>query len=164
MTYSFRKADEKEIKSIWKLIIDRIDWMNEIGLQGWNTTGYLERYPIEYYKALQNKGSLFVLYDEDRQEIISAAALYEEDDRWTDTSQSFYIHNLVSGQHVKGAGALFIKAAEKYAKENGKMYMRLDSSKDNAVLSSFYEKFGYLPAGECKDGLYEGILREKRLI
>ncbi len=163
MTYSFRKSNEEEIKSIWKLIIDRIDWMNEIGLQGWNTTGYLERYPIEYYKALQNTGNLFVLYDEDRKEIISAAALYEEDERWVNAVDSFYIHNLVADRNIKGAGALFITMAEKYAIEVGKIYMRLDSSKGNATLAAFYENLGYLPVGKCKDGVYEGILREKKL-
>ncbi len=41
--------------------------------------------------------------------------------------------------------------------------MRLDSSKGNATLAAFYENLGYLPVGKCKDGVYEGILREKKL-
>jgi hypothetical protein len=44
-----------------------------------------------------------------------------------------------------------------------KAFLRLDSAIDNPALTRYYEALGYLPAGHCVDGLYEGILRQKAL-
>jgi hypothetical protein len=41
--------------------------------------------------------------------------------------------------------------------------MRLDSAVGNKNLERFYASRGYVEAGTCKDGLYEGILRQKKL-
>ena len=45
----------------------------------------------------------------------------------------------------------------------GKRYMRLDSAVGNKTLEVYYTSRGYVEAGFCKDGLYEGILRQKEL-
>ena len=42
--------------------------------------------------------------------------------------------------------------------------MRLDSAIGNKNLENYYASRGYRSAGFCKDGLYEGVLREKKLI
>ena len=41
--------------------------------------------------------------------------------------------------------------------------MRLDSAVGNKTLETYYTSRGYVEAGRCKDGLYEGILRQKKL-
>ncbi len=63
-----------------------------------------------------------------------------------------YIHNFVSGIGAGGAGARFIESAGEYARRLGKEYLRLDSAENNAALSAYYERQGFLPAGECTDG------------
>ena len=45
----------------------------------------------------------------------------------------------------------------------GKRYMRLDSAVGNKTLEDYYASRGYVEAGCCQDGLYEGILRQKEL-
>ena len=42
-------------------------------------------------------------------------------------------------------------------------YFRLDSAVDNDALTQYYESQGFLPVGECEDGPYRGILRQKKL-
>ena len=46
-----RKATLFDIDSIIKVIQDRIDWMDEVGIEQWNKTSYLEVYPREYFEA-----------------------------------------------------------------------------------------------------------------
>ena len=62
-----------------------------------------------------------------------------------------------------GLGKEMLAYAEDFARERGKPFLRLDSQKVNDTLSRYYEALGYLPAGECVDGAYVGILREKSL-
>ena len=64
---------------------------------------------------------------------------------------------------TKGAGSIFLEKAEEYTARMGKKYMRLDSAVGNKNLERFYTSRGYVEAGTCKDGLYEGILRQKKL-
>ena len=53
---------------------------------------------------------------------------------------------------------------EKYAVMQGKRYFRLDSAADNIALAKYYESHGFMPVGECQEGLYKGILRQKELM
>ena len=59
---------------------------------------------------------------------------------------------------------MFLKFAEEYAVENGKEYFRLDSAVTNEALAKYYESQGFLSVGMCEEGLYKGILREKKLL
>ena len=60
-------------------------------------------------------------------------------------------------------GTVFLEEAEKYTKAQGKAYMRLDSAIGNETLERYYVSRGYTEAGRCVDGLYKGILRQKKL-
>ena len=48
--------------------------MDEIGIQSWNTTNYLERYPLAYYIKRAQNHELFVLVDADTGKIASVSA------------------------------------------------------------------------------------------
>ena len=161
--YRFRKMTKEEIPSMFTLIKERIEWMDQIGIQQWNVTDYLDVYPIAYYENHYENGDLFGLYDKENN-LVCAAALQKNDFRWEqDTNYAFYIHHLVSKLGMKNVGKIFIKEAELYALSQNKTYMRLDSAIDNESLTKYYESLGYLDVGKCIDGLYYGILREKRL-
>lgn len=161
--YIFRQIKENEIPQMFTMILERMKWMDKQGIEQWNTTNYDEVYPQSYYEERRKAGEVFVLEDRINKHIVCAAVLKEEDERWTDKNSAFYLHNFVSKIDEHGVGTLFIQKTEEYALQMGKQYLRLDSAKDNISLSNYYEKRGFLPAGKCKDGLYEGILRQKEL-
>ena len=164
MIYTFRKATNRDVETVFSLVKKRILWMDQNGIKQWNVTGYLEAYPIEYYKMQEQQGHLYVLHDQ-AETVVGAVVLLEEDDRWTDRmdSSAFYIHNLVTDSEVHGAGSFLIEETEKMAIQSGKEFIRLDCAADNSFLNQYYEDHGYLLAGTCKDGPYIGNRREKKL-
>lgn len=164
MKYSLKKAITTDAEAVYSLVEKRIHWMNQKGIRQWNVTGYLEAYPIDYYREQQQQGNLYVLQDQ-KEKIVGAVVLLEADDRWLDRSDSsaFYIHNLVTDSEVHGAGSIMIQEAEKMAVQSGKRFMRLDCAVDNTFLNKYYKDRGFMLAGSCQEGLYIGNRREKEL-
>lgn len=166
--YRFHPAGKGDVSTIFRLILHRMQWMDEVGIRQWNVTKYDEVYPESYYEAARLRGDLFVLSDTRSGQIAACAVLKTADDRWPEALQAqgsaFYLHNFASRTDAKGAGAIFLQCAEEYARRCGKVYFRLDSADDNPVLEHYYTSRGYTPAGRCIDGLYTGVLRQKRLL
>ena len=166
--YLFRRIKTEEISVMFDIILERVKWMDEVGIRQWNVTGYAEVYPLPYYEEKHAKGEVFVLEDVQSGDILCAAVLRNEDERWDHVCDSkdgsaLYLHNFASRVWAKGAGSIFLEYAEKHAAALGKKYFRLDSADDNAFLTQYYSSRAYIPAGTCVDGPYTGILREKRL-
>ena len=161
--YVFRKIRKEEIPQLFSLILQRIAWMDERGIQQWNVTNYTDAYPLEYYYDQYEKNVVFALVDH-TDTLVCAAILQDWDERWDDDTPSIYLHNFVSQVGRKGVGEIFLNYAAQYAKQNGKRYFRLDSAVDNIALAQYYESHGFLPVGECQDGLYRGTLRQKALL
>lgn len=158
----FRLASQQEIPQVFALIMRRVAWMDQVGIRQWNTTRYDERYPLHYYEQRRLLEELFVLEDGER--ILCVGALFHEDERWPDPESAYYLHHLASDVDAKGTGSIFLQEAEAYTASQGKRYLRLDSAVGNRVLEEYYTSRGYVEAGRCRDGLYEGILRQKQLI
>lgn len=163
--YRFRLLLPGELPAMLALIHQRIAWMDQVGIRQWNVTDYDGVYPPEYYAACQEKGELFALEDVSGGQIVCVGALKEEDPRWPESfdEPAFYLHHLAADVACRGAGRRFLREAEQHAARVGKRFLRLDSAIDNPALTRYYESQGYLPAGTCIDGLYEGILRQKQL-
>ena len=159
--YVFRPARADEVEKIFNLIMDRVSWMDRVGIHQWNDTKYDERYPLSYYEMRRQRQELFVL--EQDGELLCVGALFHEDERWPDPENAYYLHHFASAVTHKGMGTVFLEEAEKYTKARGKAYMCLDSAIGNKTLESYYESRGYTEAGRCMDGLYKGILRQKKL-
>ena len=150
---------------MFALIRSRVRWMDEVGIRQWNTTDYETCYPLSYYEDHRRKGEVFVLADRESGDILSAAVLKREDDRWSaeqNRDSAVYLHNFASRIGSK-TGTFFLQLAEDYAAAEGYTWFRLDSADDNETLERYYAERGYLPAGTCVDGLYRGILRQKKL-
>lgn len=162
--YIFRQAAQQEIPAVFALIMGRVAWMDEVGIRQWNTTKYDERYPLDYYETRRQLGELFVLADRATGRIVCVGALFHEDERWPDPASALYLHHLASHVDARGMGSVFLQKAEEYTAAQGKRYLRLDSAVGNKTLENYYTSRGYTEAGCCKDGLYEGILRQKKLI
>jgi len=159
--YTFRLATQEEIPAVFALIMRRVAWMDQVGIRQWNTTKYDERYPLDYYEQRRLLEELFVLEDGGR--ILCVGALFHEDERWPEPESAYYLHHLASDVDAKGAGSIFLQKAEEYTASRGKRYLRLDSAVGNKVLENYYSSRGYVEAGCCRDGLYEGVLRQKKL-
>ena len=161
--YIFRQATREEVPEVFALIMRRVSWMDQVGIRQWNTTKYDERYPLDYYEQRRQMGELFVLADGASGKILSVGALFHDDERWPDPQSAYYLHHLASDVDAKGTGDVFLQKAEAYTAGQGKQYLRLDSAVGNKTLEAYYTNRGYVEAGCCKDGLYEGILRQKKL-
>ncbi len=161
--YVFRKIRAEEAPQMFSMILQRMRWMDQNGIRQWNVTEYDRAYPLEYYMEEQRRGRIFALTDATADRIVCAAILKEEDERWSDGVPALYIHNFVSKIDASGVGAYFLECAAEYAAQLGKEYLRLDSAVDNPALAHYYERHGFLPAGECSDGPYHGILRQREL-
>lgn len=163
--YVFRKIKQHEVPEMFSLIRQRMKWMDEKGIRQWNVMEYDKVYPESYYEEERQKGQVYVLADPKTDGIVCAGVLKEEDERWEghEAVPAFYVHNFASRVGVKGAGTAFLKALEGYAEKEGKVCLRLDSAEDNLPLARYYEKQGFFSAGICREGPYQGILREKKL-
>lgn len=161
--YVFRPLKRDEIPAMLNIIRQRIAWMDEVGIRQWNVTDYNGVYPPEYFEGCHARGELFALADSRTDEIVCIGALKQADDRWPDKADALYLHHLAAALAHKGAGRRFLAEAEQYAAGIGMKYLRLDSAVGNQALEDFYVSQGYLPAGRCIDGLYEGILRQKSI-
>lgn len=161
--YVFREITKEEIPQMFSMILQRMKWMDEKGIRQWNVTNYDKAYPEAYYEEECQKGEVFVLVEKATGEIVSAAVLKESDVRWDDDRPAVYLHNFVTKIGKSGAGTMFLQFVEEYATGKGKKYFRLDSAVTNEALAKYYESQGFLPVGTCEEGLYKGILREKKL-
>ena len=55
----------------------------------------------------KQKGHLYGLIDQETNQLVCGAVLLEEDARWKDQANAYYIHNLASNPYQKGTGKLF---------------------------------------------------------
>lgn len=164
MEYRLKKATPDDVNLVFSLVEARVHWMDMMGIEQWNTTGYLEAYPLGYYEEQQDQGNLYVLHNK-YNGIVAAVVLLNDDDRWNDRAETsaFYVHNLVSDIAMHGAGSIMLKEVEKIARRYGKEYIRLDCAVNNTFLNEYYEERGFVLAGSCIEGLYVGNRREKKL-
>lgn len=164
MEYLFRCATKEDIDAVFSLYEKRVQWMDAKGIHQWNGTDYLVIYPKSYYQEQQACSALYVLLD-DIDSIVGAVVLLQNDERWADRANdsSLYIHNLVTDPDVMGCGKKLLSEVEKLAQLHGKRYVRLDCATDSVFLNGYYSSAGYEIAGQCKDGLYIGNRREKKL-
>ena len=165
MNFELLPAQPEEITDVFSIIEKRVNWMSEKGLRQWNTTDYLNTYPISYFEAHQRAGNLYVAKCTNTDAIIGVMVLMPSDPRWEGYNEfdSLFVHNFASDPSVCNIGAKMLLQAEKIAFDQGKAYLRLDSPFDNPYLNNFYESKGYRSVGECTDGPYHGNRREKKL-
>ena len=158
----FRPAEEQEVQTVFALIKKRVRWMDDKGLSQWNTNGYLDAYPLEYYREQQRSGNLYVL--EKQGGIVGTAVLQEQDERWPEkTDEAYYIHNFATLPSEKGTGGIILESVEKLAAKKGKAFVRLDCNVDSPFLNNYYGSRGYEEIETFNEGRYRGVRREKRL-
>lgn len=157
-----RLAKKEDIDIIRTLIANRIDWMNEVGIRHWNEYDYLNIFSYEYFEEMINKEYFYVAID-DKNKVIGAIGVLDEDEIWNDNVKALYIHNLVGDLKAKGVGKFLLKEVEKIAKNKGINVLRLDAKIDDKKLNDYYESMGFKEVGTCTEGDYIGYKREKIL-
>ena len=165
MEYILGLADEAALEQIYRLIDQRIRWMDENDIRQWNVTDYWNAYPKDYYVREMRRGRLYVLKLKADQRVAGAVVLLEQDSRWKDAPllPAYYIHNFVAGEAEHGAGGVMLQKIQELAVKNRKVCLRLDCAVSNRKLNCYYERKGFLLAGQCVDGNYSGNRREKKL-
>ena len=159
----FRKGTADDVPHVIDLIRQRIEWMDDMGIDQWNNTHYLEHYPSRYYMDAAEKGQLYVLDGKDNN-ITASAVLLTADNRWMLTNaNAFYVHNLVSAIGEGGSGKVLLQFIEDHACSQHKQLVRLDCAIDNEKLNQWYERQGYRYVGTMVEDEYRGCLREKEL-
>lgn len=161
--YIFKQLDKQDAKAMFQIILERMDWFEQKGIQQWKKGDYEIIYPLNYYENESEKGHLYGLMDQETNQLVCGAVLLEADVRWKDQANAYYIHNLASTPYQKGTGKLFFSYLEDFARKKGKEYLRLDSLRGNATLEDYYSMLGFVEKGTCIDGNYHGILRERKL-
>lgn len=165
MELTLEKAARTDAEAVRALIRARIAWMDERGINSWNRSNYLETYPASHFEACAERGELHVCRGTDGA-LMGALILLEEDTRWSGrpAARAYYIHTLVTALDAPhGTGRALLETVETMARRAGKTCVRLDCKAANAPLNDFYAALGYERAGECREGAYHGVLREKKV-
>ena len=161
-TYRFLKGTKDDLQEMYALIDARIRWMDEAGIRQWNVTDYWGCYPPAYYENAAETGHVYLLRTANGA-LAAAAVLWEEDPRWPgENPPAYYVHHLATDSAFKGAGEVFLTHAYDLAGAMGKAYLRLDCAQDSPKLNAYYERQDFESAGLCVDGLYSGVLRQKK--
>ena len=163
MPYEFSPARREEAEQIFAVIRERIRWMDEIGVDQWNSLDYWEIFPEAYYIRAIDRGELYVVRDTDSGAVACLGVLSGFDKDWKDGVPAVYLHNFAAALDARGAGDYFLEQGEAYARANGKTAFRLDCIESNPALNDYYERRGYRAVGRVAYGDYRGIQREKRL-
>ena len=48
--YQFREITKSEVPQMFSMILKRMEWMDEKGIQQWNAAKYDKIYPFSYYE------------------------------------------------------------------------------------------------------------------
>lgn len=162
----FRKAVSADIAVIAEIYSDILTEQE----QGKTFVGWVRGvYPTaETAEAALRRGDLFV--QEDNGTIIGAAVINRQqvdvyvDGKWqypAPEEQVMVLHTLVISPKVArtGYGAAFVRFYEKYARENGCPYLRMDTNAGNARARALYTKLGYSEIGvvPCVFNGIEGV-------
>ena len=115
--YQFREITKSGVPQMFSMILKRMEWMDEKGIQQWNAAKYDTIYPLSYYEEKRLNGEVFVLVSKDTKELISAAVLKEQDDRWNDSEPALYLHNFVTRVEAPAPEVPFLRFAEEYRLE-----------------------------------------------
>lgn len=162
MATTFKRATDKDYIECFEIIKERIRWMDLKGISHWNKFPYLEIYPLDYFKKLQDDNNLYVLLDDEK--IVCFAALFNKDERWNiDDKDALYLHHLAAIVSDKKYGEEFLFRTFDYALSINKKYIRLDY-KLGSPLGKYYKEFGFKNVGECKEGEYYGVLCEAKIL
>ena len=82
MELIFEQTQFNNIPEAYSIIEKRVQWMENKGIRQWNTTDYLNTYPIAYFEAQQKAGNLYIAKDAVSDKVLGLMVLMPHDTRW----------------------------------------------------------------------------------
>ena len=157
----FVRATVGDAPAAFRLVCDRVAWMDARGISQWNTTGYTESYPEAYFRARAAAGELFGMADGGR--LVGVVVVLGSDPRWDGQPRrtALYVHNLATDWRVGGVGRALVGCVVRLAGERGVSAVRLDCAATSTFLRGYYASLGFVRVGAVRDGAYAGVLMER---
>ncbi|SEL94262.1 Acetyltransferase (GNAT) family protein [Paenibacillus sp. cl141a] len=138
--YQATEADSHIILDLWK---GSARWIQSKGINQWNPSHFNINQVYECF----NNGIEFYLAQLNEEVVGTLYICWSNPVPWgeLDNNESGYIHRFaVSRNHTgNGIGKQLLNWAEKYIKDKGKTFIRLDCMAENARLNQYYLEVGY---------------------
>lgn len=163
--YALRSARPEEVDEVFSLYEKRVRWMDEKGIRQWNDTDYLNAYPADYYREMRAKDCLYVLTDVARQNHRRGGAAFGGR-ALGGVRERACVLRAQSRDGFLRVGARVGRCSpprRRWGRRTASAICGWDCAVDSAFLNGYYESLGYRAAGQCEDGPYVGVKRQKEL-
>lgn len=166
MKIEIRGASNNDEQDLIKVLNDSLEYKRSLGDDTWGD----DYFNIEEVLAMLKRSDIYVAVSDG--EIIATISLEWSDSRlWGaelgNDDKAVYLHQAgVRGSHRGNRlGEYLISWAGKLAKEQGRIYMRLDCGESSHGLIAYYEGIGFEKVGEgtVEDNGYRATLLQKTI-
>ena len=154
-----RRAAPEDVDVAVSILSEAARWLLERGIRQWP-----DPFPRDRIVALQERGELYVARL-DGQTVATFAFLWSDPAFWGERPpDAGYVHALAVRRAYagRGLGERLLDWADGQAGAAGREYLRLDCMSDNAILRTYYERFGFVPRGEARFDDFTATLLERR--
>jgi GNAT superfamily N-acetyltransferase len=145
-TLTLRRARIDDLPSVLTLLAEAAKWLNARGVRQWPVGGF----PAARIEPLIGQGVMYVLNDGNDPVPAATVAVddYADPEFWGPADRcdtALYVHKLAVSRAYSGQGLgdVLLDWAGRRALSEGRSWVRLDCSKDNARLQNFYRKLGF---------------------
>lgn len=148
------KATQKDLENIMEIINQAKIFLKSQGVDQWQT-GYPSTADIEK-DIMQEKGYLFVNYEE----IVGYVCIdfdgepaYDTiDGEWAIDAPYVVVHRMAFSDRARGKGiaAEAFSLINKFSREKGVYYFRVDTDADNKVMQHLLSKAGFIYRGKIR--------------
>lgn len=139
LNYVFRLATLQDLESIYSLIQERVDWMQEAHISQWDE--YFLHHSIEEWKEAIEKNEFYVV--EDAGVILGGVQIQFVDEYFWDNSRNVYIKKLCCRVGTRKVGSFIIEEVKKIARVKELNKIRLECLSTNLDLNQIYESYGF---------------------
>ena len=158
------RATEHDIDRVYGIIEECSEWLRKRGVRQWNPV-----YPRDLFSRDVKRGAVYYFMDGDS--LVGTATIcdkrpsYYPTNVWADESRVWFLCRFAVARRLKGNkfGARILDQLETKAARHGIEWIRMDVTKSNPFLESYYSALGYQRAGEVILANTPSILMEKRI-
>jgi hypothetical protein len=143
MTITIKRANDKEVKILLQLWIDKAKWLEEQGKRLWGTDQFTE----EKIKSKYDDPEYYICYD--NQNVVGGFILIEYDRKyWPDKrdDNALYLHKLLvcNGFNGKGYSKMILDWLKEFGLGMGKDFIRLDYDNQRPAIQKLYTDNGFV--------------------
>lgn len=158
-----RRAVLEDAETVRGLLVGAAQWIQQTqGLVQWRE----ERFTHAYVSDVIDRYEVFVA-DMDGVPVGCFSVQWGYEEIWGDQfhENAGYVHRLTVSRDCQGMGigTRLINWAERYVKDQGKSWLRLDCMADNAALNRYYAREGFAFCGRCDGQGWSAHLYERHV-